>query len=137
MGTGRVSWRKRHPARHAKNKRGTLMLLCYLQRAQLQQLRVAFNHRSRVREVAQRSRLAARAFESREPFLSRLDDLREELFQFARERQIADGHLLEHEAKALRGRLTLRKNLRTDLAAVGEECFDVGRRDRRAEGLLQ
>ena len=45
------------------------MLLCYLQRAQLQQLRVAFNHRGRVREVAQRSRLAARAFESREPFL--------------------------------------------------------------------
>ena len=68
------------------------MLLCYLQRAQLQQLRVAFNHRGRVREVAQRSRLPARAFESSQPFLSRLDDLREQLFQFAWERQIADGH---------------------------------------------
>jgi hypothetical protein len=39
-------------------------------------------------------------------FLPSLDDLREQLLQLAREGQIADGHLFEHEAKTLCGGLT-------------------------------
>ena len=34
-------------------------------------------------------------FESREPFLTRIDDLREDLFELSREREIANRRLLQ------------------------------------------
>jgi hypothetical protein len=47
----------------------------------LQELRASLDERSRVRKIAQRGGLAARAFECGKPFLPSLDDLREQLLR--------------------------------------------------------
>ena len=62
--TGRVSWRNRHPARHAEDERGALLLLRHLCNARScsSVCGLALHHRGRVCQVAQRSRIASRAF---------------------------------------------------------------------------